>query len=154
MGPYRLRLARPEDAPTIRAAAAAAFGVYVEAIGRAPAPMIADFERHIGDSAVVLAENSDGAALGYAILYPDPAAPDALHLDSVAVIPAAQGGGVGRALIADAEARAAAAGLSRITLYTNAAMSGALALYPRLGYRETRRAREQGFDRIFFEKRL
>jgi hypothetical protein len=37
-------------------------------------------------------------------------------------------------------------------LYTNAAMSENLALYPRLGYREVDRRRDAGFDRVFFAK--
>jgi hypothetical protein len=37
---------------------------------------------------------------------------------------------------------------------TNAAMTENLAFYPRHGYVETHRASQDGFDRVFFSKRL
>jgi hypothetical protein len=40
-------------------------------------------------------------------------------------------------------------GLGAIALYTNAAMHENLALYARIGFVETRRATEDGFDRVF-----
>jgi ribosomal protein S18 acetylase RimI-like enzyme len=79
-------------------------------------------------------------------------ADDRLLIDNVAVEPAHQGQGVGRALLAHAEQIAARRGLSELRLYTNAAMLENLALYPRLGYREVERRRDEGFDRVFFTK--
>lgn len=37
-------------------------------------------------------------------------------------------------------------------LYTNAKMTENLTLYARLGWRETDRRTEQGFERVYFEK--
>lgn len=76
------------------------------------------------------------------------------RLENVAVAPAAVGKGLGRALIGFAEAQARAQGFDRISLYTNVHMTENLSLYPHLGYRETGRRREDGFDRVYFEKRL
>ena len=56
--------------------------------------------------------------------------------------------------MAFAEARARALGLSELRLYTNAAMTENLVLYPRLGYLEDGRAERDGFARVFFSKRL
>jgi hypothetical protein len=39
-----------------------------------------------------------------------------------------------------------------IRLDTNAAMTENLSFYPRLGHRETGRAEQSGFDRVFFTK--
>ncbi|SPJ22858.1 GNAT family N-acetyltransferase [Palleronia abyssalis] len=89
--------------------------------------------------------------LGVAIFYP---LDGAMYLETVAVHPHASGRGLGRTLIAHCEARAQADGLTGVTLYTNAAMTSNLALYPRLGYREVGRRTESGFDRVFFEKRM
>ena len=41
-----------------------------------------------------------------------------------------------------------------VTLYTNEAMVENLQLYPRLGYVETGRGVEEGYRRVYFEKRL
>lgn len=75
-------------------------------------------------------------------------------LVTVAVDPHHQGKGIGRALIAAVEARARAAGAAHLRLYTNAAMAANLSLYPHLGFVETARRHEDGFDRVFFEKAL
>ena len=53
-----------------------------------------------------------------------------------------------------AEDEAARRGHERIWLYTNVKMSQNLVWYPRLGYVETHRKLEKGFERVFFEKRI
>ena len=58
---------------------------------------------------------------------------------SVAIAPAYQQRGLGRRLLAWAEAEAQQAGYAQIRLYTNALMKENIALYTRLGYIETRR---------------
>jgi Ni,Fe-hydrogenase III large subunit len=42
--------------------------------------------------------------------------------------------------------------LPSIELYTNAKMTENLAYYPRLGFEETGRRREDGFDRVYFRR--
>lgn len=75
-------------------------------------------------------------------------------LDNIAVLPSMQGRGIGRALVRFAERTASDQGYGRIRLYTNAAMSENLQLYARLGYRETHRAEEGGFRRVFMDKQV
>jgi ribosomal protein S18 acetylase RimI-like enzyme len=97
----------------------------------------------------VAAEGSEAA--GFIILVPQPGY---LLLDNVAVLPAAQGRGVGARLLALAEERARTLRLPEIWLYTNQAMTENLAYYPRHGYTETHRAQQDGFHRVFFRKLL
>ncbi len=52
------------------------------------------------------------------------------------------------------EALARQGGAAAVELYTNARMTENLQLYPRLGYAETGRRTEDGFDRVFFRKHL
>lgn len=92
-----------------------------------------------------------GSVAGLAVLVPEA---DALLLDNLAVAPACHGRGLGRRLLAFAEAAARAAGFARVRLYTNEAMTENIALYGRLGYRETGRGEDKGFRRVFMEKRL
>ncbi|MEM9778795.1 MAG: GNAT family N-acetyltransferase [Pseudomonadota bacterium] len=75
-----------------------------------------------------------------------------MHLETVAVHPQAQGRGLGTGLVTACEAAAQAAGLIGVALYTNAKMEQNLRLYPRLGYQETDRRREAGFERVYFAK--
>ncbi len=75
-------------------------------------------------------------------------------LDNIAVVPAAQGKGLGRRLLAFAETAARNENLPAIRLYTNQAMTENVALYTRIGYVETHRGEENGFHRVYMTKRL
>ena len=80
--------------------------------------------------------------------------PDYLLVENVAVEPQRQSQGIGRALLAFAEAVAGEADLKMLRLYTHAAMTENLAFYPRLGYTEVERRTDNGFERVFFSKHL
>jgi len=80
--------------------------------------------------------------------------PDHLLLENVAVHPARQGRGIGRALLDHAETRARELGLSRVRLYTHETMTENLALYRARGYRETARAVEDVYRRVHLAKPL
>ncbi|MEO0822789.1 MAG: GNAT family N-acetyltransferase [Pseudomonadota bacterium] len=146
----RLRPARPDEADTVAAIAEAAFGPYAAAIGRRPAPMLADFAAQISAGQLRVLE-AESVALGYIVFYEQDSA---LFVEALALRPDAQGAGHGRRLMEAAEAEARARALPAVALYTNARMTTALAFYPALGYRVVSERREDGFDRIYFEKRL
>jgi ribosomal protein S18 acetylase RimI-like enzyme len=145
-----IRGARAGDAGRIGEIARAAYGKYVPRIGREPAPMGADFAAEIAAGRVVVLEAS-GAVAGYMIAWQEA---DAYFIDSVAVDPAAQGRGHGRRLIDHAADVARRLGRPAIRLYTNAAMHENRAMYARMGFVETHRAHEQGFDRVFMRRDL
>ena len=146
-----IRRARPDDAPAIRGRARQAYARYVPRIGRPPAPMAADYAALIAVGDVSVATEADGGFLGFIVFR---AAGRDLLLENVAVLPGAAGRGIGKALIAHCEQAARAQGAVAVRLYTNAKMTENLALYPRLGYTETARRSEDGFERVYFEKRL
>jgi ribosomal protein S18 acetylase RimI-like enzyme len=145
-----LRDAVPADREAVQRLVEAAYGVYVERIGRRPAPMDADYAALIEAGLVTVAER-DGALVGLLVLVPEA---DHVLVENVAVDPAAQRTGLGRRLMAHAEDEARARGLHELRLYTNEKMAENVAWYPRLGYRETERRAESGFSRVFFAKRL
>lgn len=145
-----IRAARAGDLDGVRACAKAAYGRYVPRIGKEPAPMVADFAAQIEAGQVhVIAPG--GQVAGFIVLYPRG---DHLHVENVAVVPDRQGQGLGRTLLAFAEAEARRQGVAAIELYTNAKMTENLALYPRLGYVETGRREEAGFSRVFYRKEI
>ena len=145
-----IRLAAEADTPALANIAVAAYQHYVPRIGRPPAPMTADYPAAVRRGQAWVAA-ADGKVAGFIILIPRPGY---LLLENVAVLPAAQGQGIGARLLAQAEDRARALHLPEIRLYTNAAMTENLAYYPRHGYTETHRAHQDGFHRVFFRKRL
>ena len=72
----------------------------------------------------------------------------------IAVHPDRQGQSVGRRLIAFAEAEARRLGHTELRLYTHATMTENIALYRRLGFTETGRGAQAGYDRVFMTKRI
>ena len=145
-----IRPATPSDLDAVRACVRKAYALYVPRIGREPAPMTADYAGLIGRGEVWVAEDADRLA-GVLVLRPLPVS---LLLENVAVFPALQGRGIGRALIAFAEGHGRELGLPEVTLYTNERMTENIRLYPRLGYVETGRRLEEGFARVYFRKPL
>lgn len=146
----RIRPAAAGDVPAIDRLTRDAYSRYVPVIGREPAPVLADHAALVASGEVHVAE-VDGRVAGVLVTRP---ADGALLLESVAVAPGLQGRGIGGALIAFAEAQAVELDLRAVELYTNAAMTDNLALYPRLGYEEVGRRTEDGYDRVFFRKSL
>ena len=145
-----IRKAVKADLPGIRACAENAYRMYIECIGREPAPMVADFAASI-ERGHLLVIDQDDAVAGFVVYYEKIGC---VHLENVAVNPDFQKRGIGKKLINFVEKQARADGYSRIELYTNAKMTENLGLYPRLGYREFDRRIENGFDRVYFSKVL
>lgn len=138
------------DAPVIRTLVREAYAHYVPRMGREPAPMTADYERLVAGGLVTVAED-DAGILGILVTYPRDGL---LFVENVAVASAAQGRGVGAALMAEAERMARADGLKALELYTNEKMNENLTWYPKIGFRETDRRVEDGYARVYFLKPL
>ena len=146
-----IRAARAGDVAVVAAVVRAAYAPYVARIGREPAPMAADYAALVGAGEVWIATDEADRPNAVLVMRPRDAA---LFVENVAVRPGLQGRGIGRALLTYAEECGRALGLAEVTLYTNELMVENLGYYPALGYVETDRRREDGFDRVFFVKRL
>ncbi len=146
-----IRLAVLSDVAAVRSCAAEAYEKYVDRIGRKPAPMIADFDTLTDQGKVHVACDDDGHVQGYVVFY---LRNGSMHLENVAVMERCQGAGIGRKLVEFCENAARNAGLGKVELYTNEMMTENLTLYAKLGYQETARRTEDGFNRVYFEKAL
>jgi GNAT superfamily N-acetyltransferase len=146
-----IRCARPADRAAIERIVRAAYGIYVERIGKPPGPMLDDYTALISDGRVSVLEEADRTMAAIIVLLPEP---DHLLLDNIAVRPDRQGQGLGRRLIAFAEEQARRLGHSEVRLYTHEKMTENIALYTRLGFVETGRGQQAGYDRVFMTKRL
>lgn len=136
------RRATPEDSVAARALVRAAYAPWVAVVGREPGPMRDDYEALTAAGAVWMDESGEALRV---LLEKD----GALLLDNIAVSPDAQGRGLGRRLVAFAAEEARRRGLPAVTLYTHVRMETNIALYAHLGFRETHRAHEGGFDRVY-----
>ena len=135
------RPARPDDVPAVEALVAAAYGHYVERIGVPPLPMVDDYPARVAAGQVWVVDAPGGGIQALVVLLVHP---DHLEVDNVAVAPAVQGRGLGRALLGFAHDRAAAAGLPELRLKTHELMTENQALYASLGWNRTGRVERAG----------
>jgi ribosomal protein S18 acetylase RimI-like enzyme len=145
-----IRPALPADIPAIERIVREAYAPYIARMGRRPGPMDDDYRARVAEHAVWVTER-DGAIAGLVVLL---TASDHVLLDNVAVARGHQGHGIGRTLVDFAEAEAARRGYREIRLYTHVTMTENQALYRRLGFEETHRGEQAGFERVFMRKHL
>ena len=145
-----IRPAVMDDAANVSAIVDAAYRVYIPRIGKKPGPMLDDYPARIAARQVWILD--DGAEILGVLVLENNA--DGFLLDNIAVAPEHHGQGHGRALLVFAEQRAVHLGWREIRLYTHARMSENIALYRRIGYVETARRTENGFERVHMSKRL
>jgi ribosomal protein S18 acetylase RimI-like enzyme len=144
----RLRPAKTADVPALTELVRAAYGHYVERLDGPPRPMTDDYHEVLRTHDVTVAE-AEGEIAGLIVLG---VGDEGFVLDNVAVAPAHQGGGVGRALLEHADAAALAAGFDSIYLYTHELMTENQALYARIGYVEYAR-RQHGDARLVYMRK-
>lgn len=118
--------------------------------GRAPRTTIliaVDGDRIVGSATLELDDRTSDDI--------GPLAPDEAHIRMLGVSAGARGAGVGKALMAECERRALAAGRTRMTLHTTVRMRAARAMYESLGYARTNdRVLADGFVLLGYEKQL
>jgi ribosomal protein S18 acetylase RimI-like enzyme len=150
MNESRIRPATAADVPTIAKIVDQAYRHYIARMGKPPGPMLDDYAARVSEGAVwVLDEGAVIAAI--IVLLP---APNYLLLDNIAVSPTRQGLGLGRRLLAFAEDEALRRGYREIRLYTHETMVQNQRLYTSIGYEETERGSEAGYNRVFMRKQL
>ena len=147
---FRIRAATAADVPLVAAIVDEAYRPYVARIGKPPGPMLDDYAARIEEGTVWVLEQ--GAVIaGLVVVLPGP---DYLLLDNIAVSPSRQRLGLGRRLLAFVEPQALRHGYHEVRLYTHQTMVENQRLYTSIGYEETGRGTEAGYDRVFMRKRL
>ncbi len=146
----QIRPARAADEAAARACVEAAFEMYIERIGKPPGPMLLDYAAEIAAGHVWVAE-AEGRLVGTLVQFETA---DGFYIDTVAAHPEVQGTGVGQALLVYAEEEAQRRGYESLYLCTNEKMTENQVFYPRIGYVETGRRLEDGYQRVFYRKAL
>jgi GNAT superfamily N-acetyltransferase len=148
----QIRLARSVHSDAVRNCVRTAYALYVERIGRDPAPMSANYDELIARGAVYLLQpRRSEEVYGVLVLRVDA---QALWIENVAVSPQHQHRGYGRQLLGFAEQHARDTGLMEVRLYTHELMVENIMLYTHLGYVEVDRRRDEGYRRVFMSKHL
>jgi GNAT superfamily N-acetyltransferase len=117
-------------------------------IGREPLPTTADYEHAVRHHVIDLAVSGD-ELVGLVEMIPRD---DDLLIENVCVDPARQGGGIGRRLVAHAEAETRRRGHKTIRLYTNKLFAANLHFYAGLGYEIEREEPFRGGTVVHFRK--
>lgn len=146
----KIRKAKPSDEATVVKCIKKSYQKYIVRMGKKPGPMLDDYLPLIIDGNVFCGEfcrEIVGALVlkkfdGYMLL------------DNVVILPEFQGKGFGKQLIAFAEQYSSENNYHEIWLYTNIKMTENIKLYHKLGYSEYTHKVENGFERVYFKKRL
>lgn len=149
-GGFQVRPAQAGDADAVASCVRAAYGHYVERIGKPPGPLLDDYAKVIRERDVSVA-HIDGGIVGVLVTAKTE---QGFLLENIAVVPACQGQGIGRALLEMAERLAVHQGFGSIYLYTHEKMTENQDLYRRIGYEEYDRREEQGLARVYMRKRF
>lgn len=126
-----LRRSTPADAKAVCDLTRAAYAKWVPFLGREPKPMTADYDAAVRDHVVDML-HLDGKLAVLIEMHPQT---DHLLIVNVAVLPAHQGRGCGRTLLAHAEELTRSLGLGEMRLYTSVHLTENVKLYERVGYK-------------------
>ena len=150
---FSLRPAEPADAERLAQIVEDAYSPYVERIGARPRPMDDDYDELVARGVLTVAERGGetGVSVGLVALEETDGR---FEVDNLAVDPAHQGTGAGRALLEHAEAEALRAGFDTIHLFTHETMTESLSLYEAIGYVEYERRDVGAGSLVFMRKRL
>ncbi len=143
-----IRRAVAADAAAIRLLTREAYAPWVEAVGREPLPMTADYDVAVRDHLIDLAYcGHELCALVEMVVEPG-----CLLLENLAVSPDHQGRGLGTTLLRHAEKQAEQLGLSTIRLYTNRAFGSNVPYYERYGFAIEREEPFMGGRTVYMRK--
>lgn len=113
--------------------------------------MNADYDKAVSEHSFDIVDADDGSILA---LIETEVRDDHFWIENVAVAPEAQGRGLGRQLMALAEARAREAGRKELRLLTNGLMEANVRLYRELGYAVDREEPYTTGTIVYMSKRL
>jgi ribosomal-protein-alanine N-acetyltransferase len=122
-----IRAMMPFDLPAVAEVDASAFELIWQ-------NSLLALERAYPQAAWATVVETDGRVIGYQLSTRNPIG---IHLARLAILPVAQGKGLGYALVANLIQQAKQRGLSRLTVNTQSDNAASLALYQRLGFRES-----------------
>lgn len=130
-----------------------AYSKYIERIGKPPAPMLANYDEMLETHDIFVLEDLANEIVGSIVLAVDKNT-RSVEINNLVISPTAQGRGYGRVLLNCAQDIARSESCSALTLYTNVKMYENLGMYVKMGFVETGRKTEDGFERVFFRKDL
>ncbi|KAL4731132.1 hypothetical protein ACLX1H_000093 [Fusarium chlamydosporum] len=150
-----LQRAQIVDIPYIQSIVNAAYSKYIPRMNKFPAPITTDYQALLKspNHSIFVLRQTENDVVGALVLYHEENATE-VQIDNVVVDSKAQGQGYGRVLMRYAEDFAKHHRCNAVKLYTNVVMVENLGLYVKMGFIETERRTEDGFERVYFRKEL
>lgn len=150
--PLTLHKATVEDIPTLESMTSAAYTKYIPRIGKPPAPMTENWPQTIRAHTVLVLRDTD-QTVG-SITFHEEQDTNSLQVNNLVVDPAAQARGYGSYMLRYVESECRKKDLRYVTLYTNVKMFENIGYYAKMGFVETGRRMEDGFERVYFGKEI
>ena len=144
------RRAVSQDVAAVTDCVCQAFIHYILRIGKQPGPMLDDYQMLVEHGAVWVAVQQTDILGALVVCETD----EGFCIETIAVRPNAQGLGIGRKLLTQAERLAKQLGHSSVYLSTHQLMHESQSVYAHVGYVEFDRRIVKGYDRIFVRKQL
>ena len=148
---HQIRRAVLNDVPEITACIKDAYTPYIQRIGKAPAPMLEDYVEVVTQKNIWVLEGLGSELLGVLVLVPET---EYLLIENIAIKSRYQGRGFGGKLMDFAESEALKLGYKVMRLYTNVKMVENQVIYEHLGWKNIGLVSEEGYDRVYMEKRI
>lgn len=150
METLKIRKANPAEEAAVVNCIQKAYQKYIVRIGKKPGPMLNHYLPLIVDGNVFCGEFSR-EIVGVLVLKK---LDSYMLLDNVALLPEFQGRGFGKQLVAFAEHYSSENNCNEIRLYTNVEMTENIEFYRKLEYSEYSIIQEDGYERVYFKKKL
>ena len=148
---FKIRKGITNDRSQIENIAYRAYKKYIDLLGKKPRPMTANFSKHLKDDCVFVIEDVQKRQLvGYAVVI---IKENKYWLENIAVEPAKSKQGFGTQLISYVEDYISKFALE-YQLYTSVKMYENIEWYKRNGFRESKRMEVEGFEGVYFIKKL
>lgn len=113
--------------------------------------MLANYDEMLETHDIFVLQDEANEIVGSIVLAVDQNT-HSVEITNLVVGPAVQGRGYARVLLNCAEDVARSESCSVLTLYTNVKMYENLGMYVKMGFVETGRQTEDGFERVYFRK--
>ena len=148
---FKIRKAITNEKSQIEDIAFRAYQKYIDVIGAKPAPMIANFSNNLKNDCIFVIEDvQKHQIVGYAVIV---IKDNEYWLENIAVEPTKSKQGIGTQLISYVEDYISKSA-SEYQLYTNIKMHENVEWYKRIGFTELKRTEVEGFERVYFIKKL
>jgi GNAT superfamily N-acetyltransferase len=144
------RPATIEDIPMVSEIAEKAYSVYITRMGKPPGPMYADYDHDLntGNLHILMIDEKIVAFAVYELGQRE------IFIDNLAVHPEFQSKGISAQFVRMLEDWGRENGVFCLRTYTHVLMTENISLYRNVGYKITHRSVENGFDRVYMEKRI